>query len=84
MKRIKDLKVQFGPYPEHEAEEVKEETLASKEFSIALEKLLRGDIDSSEFLSTAQFITESVHADLKEKQRELQAESIYESVEEDV
>jgi hypothetical protein len=74
----KRLPVQFGPYSATEAEQITEEALGSKELYTLLEQLLRGDITNGEFNYSLQFLTESIHATLLERERELKAEAYLE------
>lgn len=83
MKNYK-LPIQFGPYPAHEAEQIVEEYFHSKEASCLFEQLIRGDISWGEYSYSVLFLVESIHASIKEKEREIMAEASHEPYLEEV
>ena len=68
------MDVQIGPFPQDIAESITEEMLNSKDFYTQLERLLKGDIDSTRFLYYIQICSEDCAQEIEASKDERRGE----------
>jgi hypothetical protein len=77
------LPIAFGPYPAFQAEQVTEEVLDCNEHYQAIERLVRGDITSQQFMYSLQFLIESIYASILEQEKQIRVDAFHDGYWED-